>query len=649
MNPHSRSLFTLPIHAWFGFVSFTNLMVRKRCLLSLLVAGITALVVVLMATQPISPASAHPAQPAPHTARLPQPNIVFIITDDQDTETLKYMPRVKRLLADEGISFTNMFVTTPQCCPSHVTILTGKYPHNSGVLNNWFDSGGGFQTFVNNGGDKSTIATWLQAAGYRTARFGKYLVEYDNTTYIPPGWSEWYAYYGSGKYFNYTLNENGTRVAYGNAPSDYSTDVLTEKVIDFIGRTEENEPFFVFFAPAAPHGDGVPNGPATPAPRHKGMFAGTQAPRTPSFNEADVSDKPPAISSLPLLTAAQITAIDSEYQTRLESLQSVDEAVESIVNKLAALGQLENTYVIFTSDNGYHLGQHRLRNGKTQVYEEDIRVPLIVRGPKAPVATTRDHLVVTIDFAPTLAKLAHVQPDHTVDGQSFVDLFDDHPPSPKEWRKDFLLEVYRRLPPLGNGDAIRALRSLDGLLYVEYDSGPRELYDLTQDPYELESQHDVAPPGHLKKLSRRLAELATCAGHTCQEPTWSATGSLGTARLQHTATLLANGKVLVVGGVIRCNPGCSTTGSAELYDPATGTWSYTGNLNTARRLHTATLLANGQVLVAGGTSGKDVLNSAELYDPATGTWSSTGNLNTARDGHTATLLSTGKVLVAGGR
>jgi len=255
------------------------------------------------------------------------------------------MPRVKRLLADEGASFTNMFVTTPQCCPSHVTILTGQYPHNSGVLNNWFDSGGGFQTFVNNGGDKSTIATWLQAAGYRTARFGKYLVEYDSTTYIPPGWSEWYAYYGSGKYFNYTLNENGTQVSYSNAPSDYSTDVLTEKVIDFIDRAEENEPFFVFFAPAAPHGDGVPNGPATPAPRHKGMFAGTQAPRTPSFNEGDVSDKPPAIGSLPLLTAAQITAIDSEHQTRIESLQSVDEAVENIVNKLAELGQLENTYV----------------------------------------------------------------------------------------------------------------------------------------------------------------------------------------------------------------------------------------------------------------------------------------------------------------
>jgi arylsulfatase A-like enzyme len=461
-----------------------------------------------MTAQPIS---------APSAQRALQPNIIFIITDDQDVETLQYMPHLDELLAAQGLTFTNMFVTTPQCCPSHVSILTGLYPHNSGVLNNWYDSGGGFQTFVDNGGDKSTIATWLQSAGYRTARFGKYLTEYDATTYVPPGWSEWYVYFSSGKYFDYTLNENGGLVNYGNSEGDYSTDVLTGKVIDFIDRTKENEPFFVFFAPAAPHGANVPNGPATPAPRHKGMFAGAKAPRPPSFNEADVSDKPAAISSLSLLTPAQITAIDSEYQTRLESLQSVDEAVERIVKRLAERGKLENTYLIFTSDNGYHLGQHRLRNGKTQVYEEDIRVPLIVRGPKAPVAATRDHLVVTIDFAPTIAKLAHVQPGHTLDGQSFVNLFDDHPPSPEEWRKDFLVEVYRRLPPLGNGDAIRAVRNLDGVLYAEYDSGPMELYDLTQDPYQLESLHDVAPRGRLKKLSRRLAELATCAGDTCRD------------------------------------------------------------------------------------------------------------------------------------
>lgn len=479
-------------------------MKRRRLLIS--VAGLA--VAAWIATRP------SPAEQRGEPSRE-RPNIVFIMTDDQDIDTLRFMPRVDALLAAHGVTFTNMFVTTPQCCPSHVSVLTGLYPHNSGILNNWYPTGG-FEKFRELGGENSTVATWLQAAGYRTARFGKYLVEYDATTYVPPGWSEWYAFYGSGKYFDYTLNENGTQVAYGAEASDYSVDVLAQKVIEFIERAQD-EPFFIFFAPAAPHGDNTPNGPATPAPRHKGMFAGARAPRTPSFNEADVSDKPPALSSLPLLRAADILAIDSEYQTRLESLQSVDEAVARIVNRLDAVGTLENTYLIFTSDNGYHLGEHRLRNGKVQVYEEDIRVPLIVRGPDVPAAAARDHFVLTIDFAPTIATLVHARPGHSVDGLSFVELFEDEPQAPDEWRKDFLVEVYRRLPPTGNGDAIRAVRSLDGVLYAEYDSGSRELYDLTRDPYQLASRHDVVPPGHLDKLSRRLSELATCAGKTCRD------------------------------------------------------------------------------------------------------------------------------------
>ena len=293
--------------------------------------------------------------------------------------------------------------------------------------------------------------------------------------------------------------------------------MLAAKVNDFIGRVDVGDPFFVFFAPAAPHGDNVPNGPAAPAPRHSGMFSALTAPRPPSFNEADVSDKPAPISGLPLLTASQIAAIDHEYRTRLQSLQAVDEAVEAIVNRLAALGRLENTYIIFTSDNGYHLGEHRLRNGKTQVYEEDIRVPLVVRGPKVPAGELRDHLVVTIDLAPTIAKLAGVKPWHAVDGLSFADLFDDHAPPADAWRRDFLVEVYRRLPPLGNGDAIRAVRTADGVLYAEYDSGPKELYDLASDPYQLENAYAGAPQGSLRHLSRRLWELARCAGETCRQ------------------------------------------------------------------------------------------------------------------------------------
>ena len=449
-----------------------------------------------------------------HTAlAAAQPNIVFIMSDDQDTATMQYMPRVQELLADQGVTFVNSFVTEPQCCPSNVTMLTGQYAHNHGVLNNLYPTGG-FQKFVENGGDQSTIATWLQEVGYNTARIGKYLVQYpEGSTYVPPGWNEWISTYdGAGRYFNYSLNENGTVVQYGNGAEEYATDVLSNKAIDFINRAEANDaqPFFLTFTPSPPHADSVPNGPATPAPRHVGMFAGATAPRTPNFNEADVSDKPPPIRNFPLLTSTQIAAIDREYQTRLESLQALDEGIERIVETLAARGELENTYIVFTSDNGYHLGQHRFLNGKFQVYEEDIRVPLIIRGPGVQAGATVDQMAVNIDLAPTMARWAGASPDRVMDGQSLTPLLAPDAET-QPWRQDFLVEIFRHLPPSQNGDVILGLRT-ENEMYVEYRSGPRELYDLRSDPYQLQNIYGTADPSHLADLSRRLAELAVSTG-----------------------------------------------------------------------------------------------------------------------------------------
>lgn len=453
-------------------------------------------------------------QPDTGAAGPKQPNIVFIITDDQDTETLAYMPRLQALLGDQGVTFANAFVALPVCCPSHVSVLTGQYPHNHGIRHN-IPPLGGWQLFHDRGQENSTIATWMQDAGYHTGRIGKYLVGYpDDSTYVPPGWDEWYSSYGGfGRYFNYSLNENGTVVRYGDRPEDYSTDVYAAKMVDFIERAEahDEQPFLLFFAPSAPHGDGMPNGRATPAPRHAGMFEGVTAPRPPSFNEADVSDKPPAIRDLPLLTDAQIAEIDIEYQTRLESLQAVDEGIERIIDTLAERGELENTYLVYTSDNGYHLGQHRLLNGKGQLYEEDIRVPLLVRGPGVPAGVTREEFAMNIDFAPTFAELGGAKAADFVDGRSLVPLLGEGSP---RWRRDFLVEMYR-IPEMG-GDELRGLRTRDRI-YIEYLSGPRELYDLHEDPYQLDSLHETAPPGQLRRLSRRLAELATCAGETCRE------------------------------------------------------------------------------------------------------------------------------------
>jgi arylsulfatase A-like enzyme len=451
-----------------------------------------------------------------------QPNIVFIMTDDQDISTMQYMTRVKELLADQGVTFNNSFVTSSICCPSHVTALTGQYNFHHGVLNNALPTGG-FQKFVNmrtdgdpaTQGDESTLAVWLDEAGYNTARVGKYLVGYpNNSTYVPPGWDEWHSSYeGFTSYFGYRMNENGKVVQYGTKEEDYITDVFTAKAVDFINRAEANDdqPFFLTFTPTAPHSGVDRNGPPNPAPRHVGMFAGVKAPRTPSFNEADVSDKPPSVRNLPLLSDARIAAIDREYQARIESLQALDEGIGLIIDTLAARGELEDTYVVFTSDNGYHLGQHRFLNGKFEVYEEDIRVPLIIRGPGVQAGVTRDQMVVNIDLAPTMARWGSATPDRLIDGQSLTPLLVPSGAT-QNWRTDFLVELYRHLPPQQNGDVIKALRT-EHEVYVEYQSGPRELYDLRSDPDQLQSIYATADPSHIADLSARLAELATSQGN----------------------------------------------------------------------------------------------------------------------------------------
>jgi N-acetylglucosamine-6-sulfatase len=451
-----------------------------------------------------------------------QPNIVFIMSDDQDVGTMQYMPRVQELLAGQGTTFDNSFVTSSICCPSNVTALTGQYTFNHGVLNNTLPTGG-FQKFVDmrtdgdpaTQGDESTLATWLDDAGYNTGRIGKYLVSYAiDSTYVPPGWDDWQSTYeGFSSSFNYHMNENGTIVEYGAAEEDYLTDVLTGKAVDFINRAEANDaqPFFLTFTPTVPHADQGRNGPTTPAPRHAGMFAGATAPRTPSFNEADVSDKPPSIRNRPLLTDAQIAALDHEYQTRLESLQALDEGIGRIIDTLAARGELENTYIVFTSDNGYHIGQHRFVGGKFEVYEEDIRVPLIIRGPDVQAGATVEQMAVNIDLAPTMARWGQATPDRVMDGQSLTPLLGQGAET-QNWRKDFLVELYRHLPPAQNGDVIKALRT-EYEVYVEYQSGPRELYDLRTDPYQLQNLYATADPGHIADLSRRLAELASSSGN----------------------------------------------------------------------------------------------------------------------------------------
>jgi N-acetylglucosamine-6-sulfatase len=397
-----------------------------------------------------------------------QPNILLIVTDDQRWDSLAGMPTVQSELAGHGVTFSNMFVTNPLCCPSRATLLTGRYSHSTGV---WTNKGqfGGFKSFA----DDDTVATALDAEGYRTALFGKYLNAYPSTggSYVPPGWDLWRAFSSSGPYYyNYTLSLNGiSQEAHGSAPEDYSTDVLADQAAAFIQDASPQDPLFIWFAPFAPHS------PFIPAPRHAGTLTGLPVWRPPSYDEADVSDKPVYIQELRPLSSARQAGIDAHRQAQLESLMAVDDAVAQLLTTLAFSGRLEDTLIVFTSDNGYLWGEHRF-DGKSVPYEESIRVPLAIRWDRLPATTpTRTRLVQNLDIAPTILD-AEGATLPGVDGESLVPLLNG---SSSAWRTQLLFEHYG-----GDVPSYCAIRTKD-LMFVHYSTGEEEFYRLAIDPYQL--------------------------------------------------------------------------------------------------------------------------------------------------------------------
>jgi len=428
---------------------------------------------------------------------------VLILTDDQRFDELSRMPTVKQELIGKGVRFNDAFVVNPLCCPSRTTILTGKYSHGTDVYGN-SPPHGGFQTFHANGEEDSTIATWLHGAGYHTALVGKYLNGYtpDDVSWVPPGWDRWNAMAIKGDnsdfYYDYTMSIDGTAATYGGDPSDYSTDVLAADADQAIRETPSGTPLFLYFAPTAPHE------PATPPLRYADACANAQLRETDAFNEADVSDKPSYISSRPLLGATQIANQAAMFQNQCRSLRGADDAVGTILSALSDTGRLSNTLILFMSDNGVLLGEHRWRFKKVP-YEQAIRVPLIVRYD--PVtggqASTRNALVANIDVAPTFAAAAGLSAPGA-DGQSLLPLLTD---AAAPWRTQFLIEHEDtdNFVPVPTYCAVRSQR----YLYVDYGSGEEELYDLKTDPLEL--QNVATDPAYAaKRKSLRRSLLALC-------------------------------------------------------------------------------------------------------------------------------------------
>jgi N-acetylglucosamine-6-sulfatase len=443
-----------------------------------------------------------------------RPNIVVVMSDDQDVASLRVMSNVQGLLERKGTTFLRSYASYPLCCPSRATFLTGQYAHNHGVFSNVPPNGGYHKLNHTN-----TLPIWLQRAGYYTGHIGKYLNGYGtpNQLEIPPGWSEWYASFAP-RYYGYRLNENGHLVPY-SGPGNYETDVLDRKAVDFIRRRAPSPtPFFLNVAPNAPHdtsagattapcsGSAGKQIPPQPAPRHAGRFKNEPLPMPPSFNEQDYSDKP-AFRSIPSLDATDIANLTRTYRCRLESLLAVDEAVRDILVALRESGELENTLVIYTSDNGFLLGQHRVR-GKVFPYQPSIRVPLVMRGPGVPKRKTVKDLVANIDLAPTIVDAANASPGLRMDGRSLFPLM--------AHRGDRLGRAIE-LEAGGLRNNYRGVLT-QRYMYAEYANGDKELYDLTNDLFELRNAQGNAAYGRAQAaLAGDVGRLKACGGGACQE------------------------------------------------------------------------------------------------------------------------------------
>jgi arylsulfatase A-like enzyme len=440
------------------------------------------------------------------------PNILFILTDDQDTESLARMGNVQKLIVDQGTSFSNAFATTSLCCPSRVSFLRGQYAHNHGVLANetTMSVQGGYQGFRELGLQDSTVATWLDDARYDTFYAGKFLNGYEDTSYVPHGWDEWYAFSGHPHRNNYAVNENGELKTYAQ-DQRHETYYLRDKAEAFVrDHAEGGAPWFAVVATHAPHN------PQTTAPEFRHSYDDTNMPTSPSFNEADVGDKPGWIRARPRLDSRCSTEegnpdcnreIMDIWRAQQEALMSVDVMVKDLVRALEETDQMERTYVVFASDNGFVLYQHRLYS-KGFPYEETQGIPFVVRGPGVRQGVVSHELVANIDLAPTIAAWAGVQAPEYVDGRSLVPVLEG---TQTLWRRWLLFEHFL------SGHPYVGVRTAGGESYIEYETGEKEYYDLAADPWQLQSAHaDPENAERLATLSATLSDLKGCQRAGCR-------------------------------------------------------------------------------------------------------------------------------------
>ena len=533
-----------------------------------------------------------------------RPSFVVIQTDDQTLDALyarfrsfegaaetRAMPNTLDLIAKRGMTFNRYYVSYPLCCPSRVSLLTGRYAHNHGVKGN-IQPNGGFYGFTQHAAFTHNLAVWLQNAGYRTIHIGKFLNGYGDKPYdegkmVPPGWSSWHTVLNADTdhyYYGYLLNNNGeidgpygesgsweTR-EYGarddigcpfaptnGQPCNYETDKLTELATREITEASPETPFYLQLDYTAPHGDfRRPAGPE-PAPRHYDWFKGARLPhdRSEGFDEGNVRDKPRFIREAPHLSLNDKHTYRVYWQKQLESLRSVDDGVRLIIESLGAVHRLRNTYILFTSDNGFFFGEHRLLGGKFLAYEPATHLPFLIRGPGIRPGSSTGELTSQIDIAPTILELAGAEADKSIDGRSMIPFLRD---PELRTRRPLLFESfvetsdvdqgggaetppsYEPPPnaesaarPSGEGGATASIlappKDYEGIRlgpykYIAWPSGEKELYDINKDPYELNNLAKIPNYYPIRNYLHTLLTggvdetggLEDCVGRTCQEP-----------------------------------------------------------------------------------------------------------------------------------
>jgi arylsulfatase A-like enzyme len=549
---------------------------RARRAKLVVATGLLALLCLLVAANHRSAFAATPARPS----------FVVIQTDDQTLEELyatfgrprlQAMPNTLNLIAKRGEAFNNYYVSYPLCCPSRVSLLTGRYSHNNGVKGN-VQPNGGYFGFSFRAAYSHNLAVWLQNAGYRTIHVGKFLNGYgdepfDDGTTVPPGWNAWHTVQKADTthyYYGYTLNDNGqidgpfgdsgswdTR-EYGarddigcpfaptnGLPCYYETDTLTNIATTELQGTSPEQPFYLQLDYTAPHGDfRHPAGPE-PAPRHYNWFNGAPPPhrRAQGFGEGNVGDKPRFIRDAPYLSLSDIHTYRVYYDKALESLRSIDDGVKQVIDTLGSLHRLRNTYVIFTSDNGFFFGEHRLIGGKFLAYEPSTHVPFLIRGPHIRPGSESNELVGNIDIAPTVLELAGAEADKSIDGRSMVPflldpalhtlrpyLFESFVESSDVEEQGAIAEPgdqsssnTARKQPGASASILAPPKDYEGIRlgpykYIAWPDGEKELYDLEKDPYEL--NNIVRIPNYFpirNYLHRELRDLENCVGRGCRE------------------------------------------------------------------------------------------------------------------------------------